>query len=64
MSHNIFDLLLGRFNERTMVVQQNQAKNKKAYIEYAPAFKTMWKTYAEKPNIGKAGGDKGKTKKK
>jgi len=31
-SHSIMDLKLGKFHERSVVVQQNEAKNKKAYI--------------------------------
>lgn len=32
ISHQILDLKVGRFDERTLVVQRNIAKNKKAYI--------------------------------
>ena len=53
LSHQILDLKVGRFDERTLVVQQNITKNKKAYMELMPSFKTMWKTYVEKnPNVG------------
>lgn len=45
------DLKVGKFDQRTIVVQQNQNKNKKAFIEMVPAFKTMWKTYEQKPNL-------------
>jgi hypothetical protein len=44
----VFDLIVGRFDERTLVVQQNISKNKKAFIDQMPAFKTMWKTYVTK----------------
>ncbi len=30
------DLKLGKFHERAVVVQQNQKKNKKAFIEMTP----------------------------
>jgi len=39
---------VGRFDERTLVVQQNISKNKKAFIEQMPSFKTMWKSYVQK----------------
>lgn len=45
VSQSIMDLKLGKFHEKSVVVQKNQAKNKKAYIEMAPQFKTMWRTY-------------------
>lgn len=45
------DLKLGKFHERSVVVQQNQKKNKKAYIEMTPEFKTMWRAYVEKPGL-------------
>lgn len=32
ISECILDLRLGKFNEKTLVVQQNASKNKKAYI--------------------------------
>ncbi len=32
LSHQILDLKVGRFDERTLVVQQNISKNKKAFI--------------------------------
>lgn len=48
VSHQIFDLKVGRFDERTLVVQQNISKNKKAFIEQMPPFKTMWKSYVQK----------------
>lgn len=48
LSHQIFDLMTGRFDEKTLVVQQNISKNKKAYLEQMPSFKTMWKTYQTK----------------
>lgn len=48
LSHQIFDLKVGRFDERSLVVQQNISKNKKAFIEQMPSFKTMWKTYVHK----------------
>jgi hypothetical protein len=47
-SHHILDLKVGCFDERTLVVQQNFNKNRKAYLEMLPEFKTMWKTYMEK----------------
>jgi hypothetical protein len=50
VSHQVLDLKVGRFDERTLVVQQNISKNKKAYIEQMPSFKTMWKTYVQKNN--------------
>ena len=39
---------MGRFDERTLVVQRNISKNKKAYIDQMPSFKTMWRTYVQK----------------
>jgi len=48
LSHEILDLKVGRFDERSLVVQQNISKNKKAFIDHMPAFKTMWKTYVTK----------------
>ena len=48
VSHQILDLKVGRFDERTLVVQQNISKNKKAFIEQMPSFNTMWKTYVQK----------------
>ena len=48
-SECIFDLKFNKLNEKTLVVQQNAIKNKRAYIELVPTFKTMWKTYEEKP---------------
>lgn len=48
LSHEIFDLKVGRFDERTLVVQQNISKNKRAFIDQMPAFKTLWKTYVTK----------------
>ena len=48
LSHQILDLKVGRFDERTLVVQQNVSKNKKAFIEQMPSFKTMWKSYVQK----------------
>jgi hypothetical protein len=48
LSHQILDLKVGRFDERTLVIQQNISKNKKAFIEQMPSFKTMWKTYVQK----------------
>lgn len=32
LSERIMDLKLGKFHERSVVVQQNEKKNKKAYI--------------------------------
>lgn len=34
-----------------MIVQQNQSKNKKAFIQFTPEYKTMWKTFVEKPGV-------------
>ena len=51
LSHQIFDLKAGRFDERTLVVQQNISKNKKAFMDQMPSFKTMWKTYVQKNNV-------------
>jgi hypothetical protein len=48
LSHQVFDLKVGRFDERTLVVQQNISKNKKAFIDQMPSFKTMWKSYVVK----------------
>ena len=48
LSHNILDLKSGCFDERTLVVQQNYNKNRKAYLQLLPEYKTMWKTYMEK----------------
>ncbi len=48
VSHNIFDLKVGCFDQRTLVVQQNFNKNRKAYLELLPEFKTMWKAYMQK----------------
>jgi hypothetical protein len=48
ISHNVLDLRVGRFDERSLVVQQNAGKNRKAHLEMMPEFKTMWKTYVEK----------------
>jgi hypothetical protein len=45
------DLKLGKFNEKSMVVQQNATKNKKAFIEMIPIYPTMWKTFIEKPDL-------------
>lgn len=47
-SEGIFDLVFSKLNEKTLVVQQNASKNKKACIELEPQFKTMWRTYEEK----------------
>lgn len=47
-SERIFDLMYNKLNEKTLVVQQNASKNKKAHIELEPQFKTMWRTYEEK----------------
>ncbi len=38
-------------------------KNKKGFIERAPEFKTMWKTYEELPASNKAKKGKGKSSK-
>lgn len=48
VGHHIFDMKAGCFDERTLVVQQNFNKNRRAYLELLPEFKTMWKTYMEK----------------
>ena len=48
VSHQIFDFKVGCFNEKTLVVQQNGNKNRKAYLEVLPEFRTMWKCYVEK----------------
>lgn len=45
------DLKLGKFHEKSIAVQQNERKNKKAYIQMVPEYKTMWKTYEEKPGV-------------
>ena len=45
LSHHILDMKAGCFDERTLVVQQNFNKNRKAYLELLPEFRTMWKTY-------------------
>jgi hypothetical protein len=44
------DLKWGKFNEKSVVAQQNAAKNKKAFIEMIPIYPTMWKTFIEKPD--------------
>ena len=36
ISEKIMDLKLGKFHERSIAVQQNERKNKKAYIEMVP----------------------------
>ena len=48
VSHNILDMKVGCFDERTLTVQQNFNKNRKAYLQLLPEFKTMWKTYMQK----------------
>lgn len=48
LAHCILDLKVGCFDERTLLSQQNLNKNRKAYLEMIPEFKTMWKTYQEK----------------
>lgn len=45
LSHDILDLVEGTFSERTLIAQQNGNKNKKAFIEMKPSFKTMWRVY-------------------
>ena len=64
ISECIYDLKYSKLNEKTLVVQQNGMKNKKAYIELVPTFKTMWKTYLEKPTKGKNTGKPDKPAKK
>ena len=44
----MLDFKAGVFDERTLAVQQNANKNKKAYLEMLPEFRTMWKTYVQK----------------
>jgi hypothetical protein len=51
LSHSILDLKLGKFNEKSVVAQQNANKNKKAFIEMIPIYPTMWKTFIEKPDL-------------
>ena len=48
VGHSVLDLKVGAFDERTLAVQQNFNKNKKAYLEMLPEFRTMWKTYIQK----------------
>ena len=55
LAHSILDLELGRFSERTLIVEQNIMKCRKAFIQSPPAFQTMWKTYVEKPGLKKDG---------
>lgn len=51
VSYKILDMKLGKFNEKTMIVQQNENKNKKAFIQFTPQFKTTWKTFIQKPGV-------------
>lgn len=48
VSHNIFDIVEGTLSARTLIAQQNYNRNKKAYIEMKPSFKTVWRVYEEK----------------
>ena len=63
LAHSIMDLHLGRFNERTLIAEQNGIKNKKAFIQNPPAYHTMWRTYQEKPGLQKEVAKKGGKKK-